>query len=176
MSEEFSDKEMAEAREEYYEEEKQRLVDSFEKGGREKTDYSVTWRGDVREFYYGLPIMENGELLGFEMMKFEKFYDMGMGFRGDDHPWTDDKGKQIVMTIDEYFDFYKELGKKDGRLGAFIRRSDEEKAVMNKAGENKIKKLRRVISEREKKDKERQDKLKAGYAAFKKQKQKEARD
>ncbi len=168
MSEEFSDKEMAEARKEYYEEEKQRLVDSFEKEGCEKTNYSVTWRGDVREFYYGLPIMENGELLGFEMMKFEKFYDMGMGFRGDDHPWTDDKGKQIVMTIDEYFDFYKKLEKKDNRWGALIRRSEEETAVMNKASENKIKKLRQVISEREKRDKERQAKLKAGYESFKK--------
>ena len=86
--------------------EKQQLIDDFEKRGKEKTDYSIEEHGDCRNFFYGVPVLKEGKLEGFNMMTFSKFYyETGRGFRSDDRKYNDTEGNQIFMTVDEYFKF-----------------------------------------------------------------------
>ena len=120
-------KELQKARETYQQKEKQKLVEDFEKNGKEKTSYSIVEHGDYREFFYGLPVMEDGKLKGFKMMKFEKIYDeIGCGFSGEHVPYTNEKGQQIFMNVDEYYNFYKELEQQDGRLGVLYHKAKEQ--------------------------------------------------
>ncbi len=64
----LNEEELSKAREAYRQKEKQKLVEDFEKNGRKETSYSIIEHGDSREFFYGVPVMENGKLQGFNMM------------------------------------------------------------------------------------------------------------
>ena len=134
----------------YMAEEKRRLVDRFEKYGAEKTDYSITEHGDSREFFYGVTVMKDGILQGFNIMKFDKFYDeIGCSLRYDDKPYTDKDGKQIYMSVDEYYEFYKSHEQKDERLGSLLRRSKEAHAIENIAlNHSKLGKLRHQVAQK----------------------------
>lgn len=130
----LNEEELSKAREAYRQKEKQKLVEDFEKNGRKETSYSIIEHGDSREFFYGVPVMENGKLQGFNMMKFDKIYDeIGCGFSGKHVPYTDEKGQQIFMSVDNYYNFYKELEQQDGRFGAVYHKAREEAIAENTA-------------------------------------------
>ena len=117
--------------------EKQQLIDDFEKRGKEKTDYSIEEHGDCRNFFYGVPVLKEGKLEGFNMMTFSKFYDeTGRGFRSDDRKYNDTEGNQIFMTVDEYFKFYKEHEQKDERLGVLLKKAKEHNKIENEVLNN----------------------------------------
>ena len=145
MTKDISAEETQRAREEYRKKEKQQLIDSFEKHGAKTTDYSIVEHDDWREFFYGIPVMEDGKLQGFNMMKFNKFYDEeGRGHRGEALPYNDKDGKQVFMTVDEYYKFYKELEKNDGRLGALLAKYKEDTIVENTAKKDLREHLKKI--------------------------------
>ena len=128
--------------------EKQQLIDDFEKRGKEKTDYSIEEHGDCRNFFYGVPVLKEGKLEGFNMMTFSKFYDeTGRGFRSDDRKYNDTEGNQIFMTVDEYFKFYKEHEQKDERLGVLLKKAKEHNKIENEVLNNsKLAKVRNKLA------------------------------
>lgn len=140
--------EYEQAKQQVQQSEKQQLIDDFEKGGREKTDYSIEEHDNCRDFFYGVPVFKEGKLEGFNMMTFSKFYDdIGMSLRSDDVEYTDKEGRQVYMNVDEYFEFYKEHEQKDGRLGAVLRRIKEhDKAENTVLNSSKLGKLRNKLA------------------------------
>ena len=148
MKKNIEKEEYDKAREQVQQSEKQQIIDSFEKDGTTKTNYSIKDHGDTREFFYGVPVMDGGKLQGFNMMKFVKFYDeIGCGFSGDDEPYTDENCQQIFMTVDEYYKFYKELEQKDGRLGSLLHKAREQENIEDIVLSNsKLAKFRKNIA------------------------------
>lgn len=133
----LNEEELSKAREAYRQKEKQQLIDDFEKCGKEKTDYSIEEHGNCRNFFYGVPVLKEGKLEGFNMMTFSKFYDeTGRGFRSDDRKYNDTEGNQIFMTVDEYFKFYKEHEQKDERLGILLKKVKEHNKIENEVLNN----------------------------------------
>lgn len=139
---------LAKAQEEYRQEEKQKMIDSFEKFGAKRTSYSIRYHETFREFLYGVPAIDYGKLKGFYMMKFTQSYGR-MAVNSDISLCKDENGKQVFMTVDEYYDFYKELEKEDSRIGALIRKSKEKEGIADKVlKDNRISKLRNKIAKK----------------------------
>lgn len=133
----ITEKEYENAKQHIQEAEKQKLIDDFEKGGKEKTDYSIEEHDNTRDFFYGVPVFKDGKLEGFNMMTFSKFYDeIGMNLRSDDKKYLDENGNQVFMNVDEYFKFYKDHEVKDGRLGAILHKVREADKIENYALNN----------------------------------------
>lgn len=122
---------MQKARQAMYDLQKKQLINYFEKEGGEKTAYNRVNHGDHSEYFYGVPVFEDKKLKGFNMMTFVKEYHpfTGAGVRLAERPYTDENGKQIFMTVDEYMKFEKDMSRKDDRIGTVMRLSKEEKEV-----------------------------------------------
>ena len=141
-------KEYEESKQRIQQQEKQQLIDDFEKGNKEKTDYSIEDHGNCRDFFYGVPVFKEGKLEGFNMMTFSKFYDeTGSGFRSADEKYNDTQGNQIFMTVDEYFKFYKEHEQKDGRLVPLLNKAEEQNKIENEVlNSNHLAKVRNRLA------------------------------
>lgn len=130
------------ARELVEERRKAEFISSFEKDGRQRTDLL---REDLKggaNFYYGKPVLQDGKLIGFDMVTYQKFYDGGRGFSGPDMPYKDENGKQIRFSVDEYLQFEQKLQTKDERLGVVIEKIQKE---------NEIKEVQKKMVKQEKK-------------------------
>ncbi|MBR1826027.1 MAG: hypothetical protein IJ770_05520 [Alphaproteobacteria bacterium] len=129
--------------------EKKRFIEDFETHRRDKTDYSVKVKNGFREFYYGIPVFEDGKLTSFQMMKFMKMYDAdtGMNFRSDDEPYKDQDGRDVFMSVDAYLKFYKEMEQQDTRIGIALRQARKEVILEDMVlSNNPLSKARRKIA------------------------------
>ena len=95
------------------EEYRNKIIKSFEEDGATQTSF---FREGVAPdeviFYYGVPVMEKGKLIGFDMMKFVKIYGAdGVDLRKPEEPYKDEKGNPIRFSIDEYIQFEKRFGR-----------------------------------------------------------------
>lgn len=149
MENKINNTEYQSAREEYKKEEKQQLIDSFEKDHLRKTHLSKKRINGGAQYFYGLPVMENGKLQGFNMMTYKKISDGSKSFRGHEEPYKDENGNQIFMNIDQYYDFYKEMEQQDERLGTRLQKNKEETNIENRVLDNsKLAEIRKKMAKK----------------------------
>lgn len=110
---------------------KRRMTEYFEQNPFEHTPYSRVEFADHNEFYYGVPVLENNKLKGFNMMTFSKEYDpiIGAGVKSEERPMLDKNGKPLFLTVEEYMKFEKDMSKQDTRIGNLIGLAKEQKEI-----------------------------------------------
>ena len=139
---------------EYHQEEKQIMADYYleqyknDRMNYNAAAYTVMEQHDgYREYIYGVPVVEEDELKGFKMMKFDKRLDSrNIPYRENEGPYTDEKGEPVFLSVDEYYDLYKQHEEQDSRIGAGLKQAKEADAIERKVLNNsKLAKLRRML-------------------------------
>ena len=138
----------------YMQKEKEEMVERVEFYANRPTIYlyyteevGSRYQEDFREYFRGVPVMENGKLQGFNMiLRFDRRDEKGNMKRGEFAPYLDKNGDQIYMTVDEFYNFYRELKEIDQTVsGRQTMKNEEEQIEQIRLNYSKLAKLRRRI-------------------------------
>lgn len=112
---------------------KEEFIKEFENGSRGKTDLLRVNTDEGADFYYGVAALKDGKLVGFDIMTYSKMYMDGRGYSMPEEPYTDKTGKQVRLTVDEYFKFQEDIKAGDTRLGVLLEKVDKRAEIQRKA-------------------------------------------
>lgn len=112
---------------------KEEFIKDFENGARKKTDLLRVDTKDGVDFYYGVAALKDGKLVGFDVMTFSKMYMDGRGYSFPEGPYTDKTGKQVRLTVDEYFEFQEDIKAGDTRLGVLLEKEAKMAEIQQEA-------------------------------------------
>lgn len=126
---------LAKAQEMVKKRKREEFIESFENGSRKETDSLRVNTKDGAEFYYGIAALEDGKLVGFDIMSYSKVYMDGRGYSFPESPYTDKDGKQVRLSVDEYLKFQDDIKAGDTRLGVLLEKADEMAEIQAKKNE-----------------------------------------
>lgn len=112
---------------------KEEFIKEFENGSRGKTDLLRVNTDEGADFYYGVAALKDGKLVGFDIMTYSKMYMDGKGYSMPEEPYTDKTGKQVRLTVDEYFKFQEDIKAGDTRLGVLLEKGAKMAEIQNEA-------------------------------------------
>lgn len=117
---------------------KEEFIKEFENGSRGKTDLLRVNTDEGADFYYGVAALKDGKLVGFDIMTYSKMYMDGRGYSMPEEPYTDKTGKQVRLTVDEYFKFQEDIKAGDTRLGVLLEKVDKRAEIQRAAAQQKV--------------------------------------
>lgn len=117
---------------------KEEFIKEFENGSRGKTDLLRVNTDEGADFYYGVAALKDGKLVGFDIMTYSKMYMDGRGYSMPEEPYTDKTGKQVRLTVDEYFKFQEDIKAGDTRLGVLLEKVDKRAEIQREAAQQKV--------------------------------------
>lgn len=71
-------------------------------------------------------------------MTYSKMYMDGKGYSMPEEPYTDKTGKQVRLTVDEYFKFQEDIKAGDTRLGVLLEKVDKRAEIQREAAQQKV--------------------------------------
>lgn len=117
---------------------KEEFIKEFENGSRGKTDLLRVNTDEGADFYYGVAALKDGKLVGFDIMTYSKMYMDGRGYSMPEEPYTDKTGKQVRLTVDEYFKFQEDIKAGDTRLGVLLEKGATMAEIQKEAAQQKV--------------------------------------
>lgn len=112
---------------------REEFIKSFENGTRKETDLLRVNTKDGADFYYGVAALKDGKLVGFDIMTYSKMYMDGRGYSFPEAPYTNEAGKQVRLTVDEYLKFQEDIKAGDTRLGVLFEKAAKSAEIQEKA-------------------------------------------
>ena len=114
---------------------KEEFIKNFENGSRKETDLLRVNTREGADFYYGVAALEDGKLVGFDIMTYSKMYMDGRGYSFPESPYTDKTGKQVRLSVDEYLKFQEDINAGDTRLGVLLKKAAKMAEIQEKAAQ-----------------------------------------
>lgn len=126
---------------------KEEFIKEFENGSRGKTDLLRVNTDEGADFYYGVAALKDGKLVGFDIMTYSKMYMDGKGYSMPEEPYTDKTGKQVRLTVDEYFKFQEDIKAGDTRLGVLLEKGAKMAEIQKEAAKIQKKAAKQNVAE-----------------------------
>ena len=112
---------------------REEFIKDFENGSRKETDSLRVNTKDGADFYYGVAALKDGKLVGFDIMTSSKMYMDGRGYSFPERPYTDETGKQVRLTVEEYLKFQEDIKAGDTRLGILLEKTAKISEIQKEA-------------------------------------------